>query len=194
MPLTHKVDLSQLKTHSCQYVEWYKFKQCSVRTCKNFSDTTSSKCLAIDRVQPSGNKVISDAELHLFKFAEAGVSTRLISLKRKKAVTRVKAILILREFIEYIKQHHKPDHRYWSGKVVEKVEIEYPLRVMRLGYMNWMLPYLTCSTVYAKFAAKHGGECLLFKVNVLLDMTELKFKALLRCIKTPTNETEIEAS
>lgn len=184
-----KIDLSKLKTQDCTYIEWYKFKQCTIKTCKNFSATTASHCLAIDRVTPVGNKIISDAELHLFKYAKAGVSTRLISLKRKKAVTRVKAILILHSFIEYIKNHKRPDERYWSGKLVERLELEYPLRVMKLGYMNWMLPYLTSEEFYKQFAAtRKGGECETFKLHVLLDLTEMKFQALLKSIKIATNE------
>ncbi len=185
-----KIDLSALKTQQCVYIDWYKFKQCTIRTCKNYSSGTVTRCLAIDRVQPMGNKIISDAELHLFKFPGTGVSTRLISIKRKKAVTRVKCILILQKFIEYIRLYHEPDERYWSGKLVERLELDYPLRVMRLGYMNWMLPYLTSRKTYAKFASKNGGECEAFKIHTLLGMTEMKFKALRKSIKTPTSETK----
>lgn len=186
MAETKVIDISALKVQDCPYIEWYKFRQCTIKTCRNFTSATSSRCLAIDRVQPIGNKVISDAELHLFKFPDSGVSTRFISIKRKKAVLRVKSILILHAFIDFIKQNYKPDERYWSNKLVERLELEYPLRILKLGYMNWMLPYVTSKKVYEKFAAKKGGECGLFKPNMLLCMTEMKFKALRKSLKTPT--------
>lgn len=188
MSETKVIDISKLKTQECVYVSWYQFKQCTIRTCRNYTAATSSHCLAIDRAQPLGNKIISDAELHLFKFGSAGVSTRLISIKRKKAVARVKAMLILNEFIEYIRGRFKPDERYWSNPLVEQLELAYPLRVMRLGYMNWMLPYLTSEKTYTKFATKKGGECGAFKVHTLLGMTEMKFMALRKSIKTPTTD------
>lgn len=186
MSETKVIDISKLKTQECVYVSWYKFKQCTIRTCRNYTAATPSHCLAIDRVQPLGNKIISDAELHLFKFGAAGVSTRLISIKRKKAVARVKAMIILNEYIEYIRSRFKPDDRYWSNTLVEQLELAYPLRVMRLGYMNWMLPYLTSEKTYAKFATKKGGECGAFRIHTLLGMTEMKFMALRKSIKTPT--------
>jgi hypothetical protein len=184
------INIMELPIRACVYIDWYKFRRCDVRTCKNFTSATSSRCLAIDRVQPIGNKIISDAELHMFKYPKAGVSTRLISLRRKKAVQRVKAILVLHEFVSYINQTKRPDDRYWSGKLVERLELDYPLRIMKLGYMNWMLPHLTSVDLYEQFATKMKGECLSFKIHHLLDITEMKFQALLKSIEVATNEAQ----
>lgn len=176
------------KVNACVYVEGYRFYECVIRSCKNFTDVTKTKCLAIDRVQPIGNKVISDAELHLYKFSKDKVSTRLVSIKRKKAVTRVKAILILHAYIEYIRENHKPKEEAYSGKMVEKLELDYPLRVRKLQFYNWMWPYLTSKKVHAKFVRKKGGECAAFKIHMLLNLTRMKYETLLKQLKEDTNE------
>lgn len=181
--------------HTCIYVENFQFHECTIRTCKNFTDVTRTKCLAIDRVQPVGNKIISDAELHLYKFSQEKVSTRLISIKRKKAITRVKAILILHSFIEYIRENHKPKGvRVYGGKLVERLEMDYPLKVRKLQFYNWMWPYLTSKKVWRKFALKKGGECAVFKVYMLLNLTRMKYDSLITQLKEDQHERSIEAS
>lgn len=179
--------LPERKVNTCIYVEGYKFYECVIKTCKNFTEGTKSKCLAVDRVQPVGNKIISDAELHLYKFTDAKVSTRLVSIKRKKAVTRVKAILILNAFIEFIKENYKPKDKMYSGKMVEKLELDYPLRIQKLQFYNWMWPYLTSKKVYKKFVTKKGGECATFKVHMLLNLTRMKYETLIKQLKDDPN-------
>ena len=175
------------KLHRCVYVEGYQFYECVVKTCKNFTAVTKTKCLAVDRVQPVGNKIISDAELHLYKFSDAKVSTRLVSIKRKKAVNRVKAILILNAFLEFIRENYKPGEKTYSGKMVEKLELDYPLRIRKLQFYNWMWPYLTSKKVYKKFVKKKGGECATFKVHMLLNLTRMKYETLIKQLKDDPN-------
>lgn len=179
--------LPERKIHSCVYVDGYRFYECVVKTCKNYTDVTRTHCLAIDRVQPIGNKIISDAELHLYKFSDAKVSTRLVSIKRKKAVTRVKAILILNALIEFIRENYKPGDKAYSGKMVEKLELDYPLRIRKLQFYNWMWPYLTSKKVYKKFVKKKGGECATFKVHMLLNLTRMKYETLIKQLKEDSN-------
>lgn len=179
--------------HTCIYVENFKFHECTIRSCKNFTDVTRTKCLAIDRVQPVGNKIISDAELHLYKFSQEKVSTRLISIKRKKAITRVKAILILHSFIENIRENYKPKGtRVYGGKLVERLEMDYPLKIRKLQFYNWMWPYLISKKVWRKFAQKKGGECAVFKVYMLLNLTRMKYDSLITQLKEDQNERSIE--
>lgn len=169
--------------HTCIYVEQFQFRQCTIKTCKNFTPITASRCLAIDRVQPVGNKIISDAELHLYKYSTEKVSTRLISLKRKKAITRVKAILILHSLLEYIRENYKPKGRVWDGSTMVKAESEYPLKVRRLQFKNWMWPYLVSKKVWNKFATKKGGECAAFKPYMLLNLDRESFDSLIAQFK-----------
>lgn len=174
----------QRPVHQCIYVEGYQFHECAITSCKNHTEVTKTKCLAIDRVQPVGNKIISDAELHLYKYSDQKVSTRLISLKRKKAIARVKAILILYQFIEYIRDNYKPKgDRVYNGKLVEKMELSYPLKISKLRFFNWMWPYLTSKKVWRKFAKKGGGECGTFKVYMLLNLTRMKYESLIKQLK-----------
>jgi L-fucose mutarotase/ribose pyranase (RbsD/FucU family) len=184
------------QVHSCIYVEGYEFHECAVKSCKNFTDVTASKCLAVDRVQPAGNKIISDAELHLYKYSADKVSTRLISIKRKKAITRVKAILILHSLLEYIRDNHKPKERVYNTKLIEKLESEYPLKIAKLQFYNWMWPYLTSKKVWKKFSKLKGGECSDFKIHMLLNLTKSKYDTLISQLKDNTNElaTETEGS
>lgn len=179
---------TSLDINVCLYQEWYKFHTCSIRSCKNYTEVTKSKCLAIDRVQPVGSKVISDSELHYFKFSDKNVSTRLISLKRKKAVTRVKAILILNSLIEYIRDECKPVGEELSGKAVEKLESSYPLKIKKLGYARWMLPYIVDEKFYKKFLKKKEGECSSFKLCTILSLTPMKFERLLTQLKENQRE------
>lgn len=175
--------------HSCIYVENFQFHECTINSCKNHTEVTITKCLAIDRVQPSGNKIISDAELHLYKFSDRKVSTRLISIKRKKAIMRVKGILILHAFIDYIRDGYREKaKKEYTCKIIDKLESSYPLKVRKLQFENWMWPYLTSKKVWRKFATHKGGECEEFKVFMLLNLTRIKYDNLLKQLKDTKNE------
>lgn len=175
--------------HSCIYIENFQFHECTIKSCKNFTSATTSKCLAIDRVQPVGNKIISDAELHLYKYSEDKVSTRLISIKRKKAITRVKAIVILHSLLDYIRDNYKPKDRAYNTELVEKIESDYPLKIGKLQFYNWMWPYLTSKKVWKKFSKLKGGECADFKIYMLLNLTKAKYDTLISQLKDSKNES-----
>lgn len=176
--------LENYPVQSCVYVPTYKFKKCEISSCKNWSSVTKTSCLAIDRVQPIGNKVISDAEIHLFKFSEAGVTGRLVSAKRKRAVTRVKCILTLHAYLVWIRGKFTPEvGKFYRGKHVEKAELEYPLRISKVGFKNWMWPYLVDPEVYKQFLGKKEGECTEIELYHMLDMTDLKLGVLAEQVK-----------
>ncbi len=177
------MDMSELAVNQCVYVEWYQFKTCTIRTCKNFTDITKSKCLAIDRVQPAGTKVITDAELHMYKFPGAKVSTRLVSMKRKRAVLRVKSVLILRKFIDFLTDKHQETKiRKHSNRYVARAETVFPLKIKQLGFQNWMWPYLVSEQEYKEFTTSCQGECSEFALHDLLHMTDLKFRVLVQSL------------
>lgn len=169
------VTLDQGEANQCPYVSWFRFQKCTIRSCKNFSTKTKSCCLAIDREAPTGNKIISDAEIHLFKYPNDGVSTRHVSMKRKKAVDRVKCMLMLHSFIVHIKG------KYGSSSEVERehfdpaigvAESAYPLRIPRLQFKNWMWTRLLSETEFALFLKDSQGECAEFGMHDLLSMSE----------------------
>ena len=183
-------DLSKLPVQTCPYVNWFKFKKCEIRTCKNYNTITPCQCLEIDRVKPVGTKVISDAELHLFKYGKSAVSTRLISMRRKKSVDHAKSILILRQFLLFIQE--KYEHQGKLSKVVVgknslKSQSEYPLNIKILGFQNWMWAYVTDADVHNEFLEKQeGGDCFNVAVEDMLDLTKLKYNRILNEIKGKT--------
>lgn len=170
---------------TCPYLGWYRFKKCGIKTCKNFSARTQSGCLALDRESPTGNKIISDAELHLFKFSEDNVSTRLVSLKRKKAINRVKCILALRGFIEHLQTEYgdsSATRRAFSDPMLQEAEGSYPLKVKRVGFENWMWPFLVSKREYKLFAQRGRGEASTFTIQDLLDVSLSKLEGLRKAV------------
>ena len=169
--------------HTCVYHEWYKFKTCNIKTCKYYSKVTNTNCMAIDREQPTGNKIISDAELHYYKFGDQKLSTRIVSLKRKKAIDRVKCVFILYKFIEYIRESYKEIDVVIPDKLKEKIESKYPFTIKKLGYRTWMLPYLFDEDVFERFLKNRKGECNAYSLNTVLNLTSTKFKKIVIQLK-----------
>jgi hypothetical protein len=170
---------------TCPYRSWYRFKTCNIKTCKNYTSRTATKCLALDRESPTGNKIISDAELHLFKFSEMGVSTRLVSHKRKKAVTRVKQLLALSHFLEHVQRTYgstSAEARVFKDPELQDMESQYPLKVKRLHFENWMWPFLISRREYKVFASRGTGEASEFTVMDLLDIPQSKLEGLRKIV------------
>lgn len=177
-------ELAHLPTRVCPIVERYKFKLCDIRTCKNWSDVTECKCLAIDRVGTSGIKIISDAEINLLKFGKKDVTTRSVAMKRKIAIDRVKCMLILKKYLDFIIDKYEKqgeDSSFISGKYVQLAQTVYPLSTKRLNFKNWIWHFLVDDDVYKEFIDKQqGGECTEFKIEQLLSMTSLRYKKVLK--------------
>lgn len=135
--------------------------------------------MEVDRKRPEGTKVISDAELNLYKMGGRGISTRLVQIHRKSATQSVKAILILKEYIDYIERN------FDDGCVFDKAELlqlekEYPLKIKRLGWRNWMWEYILDEKLWGKFAEAKGGECKDFSIHQLLSISLARFEKLLQ--------------
>ncbi len=163
--------------NSCQFINWYKFKKCVVGSCKNYSLKVPSRCIAIDRKPPEGNKIISDEELRFFKFKDNEMCTRLVSLKRKKAVQRIKCMLILKEFIEFIRDNRSVLNVDLSPRHIEW-EREYPLKIRMLGFQRWMWGYLLDEEEYKEFTKGKAGECKEVELYEILAMTRAQFDKL----------------
>ena len=174
--------LLELPVQVCPYTDWYKFRRCVITTCKNYNIVTKCRCLGIDRVVPVGNKIISDAELNLYKFPES-ISTRLVSMRRKTAIDRVKHVLTLNKLIEYIVVRYRPGPLVYNTKFVAEIESAFPLKLNRLHFYNWMWPHLTDPRVWKKFISVNKGECSDLSVYTLLDMPREKYSALVEQIK-----------
>lgn len=168
----------QEKINSCPYVQWFEFKKCTIRSCKNYNDITENKCLAIDRIKPEGAKIISDAELHLYKLKDLNISTRLVQIKRKKFVDRVKQIVILFEYINFIKKN-KIGGGVFTKQCLIDLEKEYPLKLKRLGWENWMWEYALDLDVWNEFVTKSPGECKEFELYQIFAVKQSRFDKLL---------------
>lgn len=178
------VDMKDRPIHTCVYVEEFRFRVCEIKTCKNWSSVTNTKCLAIDRVQPVGNKIISDAELHLYKYSAENVSTRLISLKRKRAITRVQTLIVLNTYIEFIQETCRPRRgKVYDTELMRELESVYPLRIKRLQFKNWMWPHLASKKVWKKFVELKGGQCGSIRPHMMLNISREQFGILLIQLK-----------
>lgn len=187
------VTLEDSGIKTCPNVGWYQFKSCTVKTCKNYTDRTESRCLALDREAPVGTKIISDSELHLFKFPKDGVSTRLVSMKRKRAISRVKCILALHGFIEYLQDKYGSTQHaavVCNRAVLLDAESRYPLKVKRLEFENWMWQFIMSEAEYAEFASQGPGECAAFGLHELLDMKVEALEDLRYAVTRPTNPVQ----
>lgn len=171
----------------CVYNRWYKFHKCCITTCKNYTERTAHHCLAVDRVQPTGTKIISDSELHYYKFHADGISTKYVSIKRKEATERVVAILTLRSFIEYIDTNYRQKQQRLSlttsNPSLLKREGLYPLRIAKLQFKPWMWQYIADPKVFKKFKQGKSGAILDVALCELLDVTPNKMESLTKLTK-----------
>ena len=111
--------------------------------------------------------MISDAEINLYRL-DSKENTRHVQVRRKRAIRKVKSILILREFVEFIRTNHT-EGGVWTGTNVHKLEASYPLRLTKLGWKNWMWEYFLDAEVWDKFCSTtKGGECSEFGLHTLL--------------------------
>lgn len=163
--------------HQCAFVPWFQFKQCQVTTCKNHTTALESGCIAVGRVVPEGTKVISDEEIKFFKFHSKKISTRLVSTKRKEATDRVRAVLVLREFIKYIVlNHHVPGEQpVFTYSILKNREKRYPLKIKQLGFENWMWEHILDEATFAAFKRSRGGECSSLRLQDLLALDDAKW-------------------
>lgn len=179
----------------CVFVDWYRFKRCEVTTCKNWTSRTEHACLGVDRVQPTGNKIISDSELHYFKFYDSGISTKYVSIKRKETTQRVKAILTLHSFLRFISTRYgeRPKQSFLNPRI-QTLEKKYPFKVKRLGYENWMLPYLVSKKAFKAFLHGKEGEVMELSLSEVLGIPPTRLVKLTQIIKEIKDGTSTNPS
>jgi hypothetical protein len=177
VPEVKAVEKAKPTVAQCLYVSWYKFHKCTIKTCKNYTEMTEHQCLGVDRIKAEGAKIISDAEIHLYKFSKDGISTRLVQLRRKTATTRVQCMMILKEYLEYIRAN-KPSGGVFTSTELLAAEKSYPLKVSRLGWQNWMWEYFLDKEVWASFRATKTADLSSISFDQLLCMKVSKYKKL----------------
>ena len=145
------------ENNQCPLVEWYSFKvACTIKTCKNNTIRLSTGCLGLEHRFAAGDKIITDSEILLYKFYRTPINARGVAALRKKTLTQVKHTLVLSEFIEYLDETIAENDKVFvylpgTSKAVDKAIAKSPLRFKRLGYKQWMLPYLTHPGVWSDF-------------------------------------------
>lgn len=178
---------------TCPYVEWYQFVKCTIKTCKNYTEQTDRCCIALDRVRPEGAKVISDSEIHFYKLSEAGISSRLVQVKRKKAVDRIKCMLILHRFVNYLKLN-KEKGGVFDTPSIREAENSYPFKLKKLGWENWMWEYLLDNTVWEEFLAGASGDCREYTLQQIVAIKPVKYERLVSEFNSPYKELDNEHS
>jgi hypothetical protein len=170
------------KVYECPLVDWYRFKECTITTCKFWTENVSSKCLALHRQTPTGNKSISDAELHYYKFNKR-INRRMVAIKRKKAVYRVKATLIYYEYLSYLQLKYIPLNKPINMDIAEKLKTRFPFTLKNMDWIPW-LDQLFDQTIYINFLTEKSGECKQFKsVYQILNLGHKKFLLYKRKLK-----------
>lgn len=167
--------------------------QCTVKTCKNYTEQTDRHCIALDRVRPEGAKVISDAEIHFYKLKDAGISSRLVQIKRKKAVDKIKCLLILYKFVSYLKLNKEPGGVFNTPSIIE-AEKSYPFKLRKLGWENWMWEYLLDSKTWEVFLQDATGDCKEYNLQQIVSIKPGKFERLVAEFNSPYKESDNEQS
>lgn len=166
------------EVNNCPLVDWYKFKVCKLYTCKNYTKVTRRRCLELDRVKPK-TKSYTDAELHLYKYKEDNVTTRLVGIRRKKAIDRVKSVLVLKRWLELLVTY--PVVKVTLTPQQEKQQNKFPLNIKKLGWDPNYWHYMTEKDFnnFIKISNKEA-ECNLLTLKDVLQITDRKYKTLIK--------------
>jgi hypothetical protein len=130
--------------------------------------------------------VISDAEIHLYKLSDLNLKPRIVQIKRKKFVDRVKCIVILYEFIEFLRLN-KESGGVFSTPLLLAAEKEYPFRIPRIGWENWMWEYLLDKQVWEEFLKNASTEYKEYPLSQIIGMKPTKLAKLMEEFNKPFN-------
>lgn len=117
--------------------------QCSIRSCKYHSEAVQDHCL-LRAGYVKDDKVLTDVELLKYKFPDTNLSEKEVGALRKKAVDRVKNVIMLYKCLTFIKENcNKVESFTYSetGLIAELLSRK-PLSISRLSFEPWMFVYL----------------------------------------------------
>lgn len=149
------------KPTTCPLNEDYRFfGRCRIKSCKNQTSLTKRGCIALDHIYPGGEKVISDAELMVYKFRGEASSVRSVGSKRKRATTYVRQYILFYYFIQFIRERFaSPTIFYYSEGIeplVDNILALKPMKRERLAFKPWMLPHVMNPTLQDEFRLTFG--------------------------------------
>lgn len=153
-----------MEVKTCPLYSGYKFKtKCCINTCKFHTTRTRNNCLGMDITFSAEDKPFSDPELLHYKFPEQELTVKDVSKIRKKAVDRVKHLILLQHIIGVLAETKSPKDgfNYVPGKstLIDNLLTSKPLCLKKLHFEPWMLTLLfddalTTSIAGAKFKLK----------------------------------------
>lgn len=144
----------------------YKFKtNCTIETCKFFTNHTKNKCMALDTKFAASEKGITDSELCILKFPSLDKKT--VFAIRKSAQERVRSIIVLHHFAKHCADTEDPGdgfvHIKGENPLIDELINSRVFKLRLLGLHPWMLRFL-CDDLYMR--------------NICL--TEVKFHSLFK--------------
>ena len=150
IPVVNKTEVSE-----CPEQDFFAYLgKCPINTCQYHTTETSRGCLALDRKE-SSNKVITDIELHHYKFKNTGITQRNVNTKRKVAIGRVRNLIVLQYFIFYIEERfNEEDGLQYEPGISQRVDAlvnSYPLRIKRLKFKPWMLAFVLDESILQEY-------------------------------------------
>ena len=163
----------------CPLNNWYTFNTCKITTCKYSSSKLKTGCMRLERKNTEGYKSMSDGELFYYKFTEEEDIKKAASVRRK-AVSRVKSILVLHRFLDYIRENFEPlfflDE---ESKELTSILSMYPFNVKELKVEYWMLFYIFDDSVFHRFTnSNRSGDVKAFTCGSVLSMSKRVFFSL----------------
>lgn len=166
----------------CPLNENYRFRtKCTIRSCKNYSSFTETRCLGLDVKFASDDKTITDVELLHYKFDDREVSLKDVSNVRKKAVERVKNVLALYRLVSYIADKEDftegTNYQYGVSPNIDDLLRSKPLRIKLLGFQPWMLKFI--------FDEKYVKEVVgpKFKIQQVLGLKTKEYSSIVSSVK-----------
>lgn len=168
-----------ISIHECRYIENYRFSQCCLKKCKNYSPFVESRCIAVSRVDPIGEKAFSDAELLFFKLRDEGIQARAASLKRKEAVDRIKGVMLFSSYIQFLNKNYKEKQQDFELRRIHiELSKEKIFKSKTLGFESWMWQFVENKKIFEEFKNSVDLE-VEFTLDDMLCLSKPKMKQLL---------------
>lgn len=145
-----KTPCAQIK--QCPEHPGFRFRtQCTISSCKFFTEHTKNRCMALDTVFTASEKGITDSELCVLKFPEHDKKT-VFSI-RKSAQDRVHAIMVLHQFAKHCEEHESQKDGFpyikHANPLVDRLVKTKVFKLRLLGLKPWMLKFL-CDDSYVR--------------------------------------------
>lgn len=134
-------------------VEWFEFtKKCSIHSCKFNTDRLETGCLAIERKDTLGKKLLTDRELCYYKFNN-DIPLQSVTALRKHALCKTKKIISLYYYVQFVQNQ---THLLQIEPTIEATKLltKFPVRLKKLNITPVLLANLLIESNFEKFKTK----------------------------------------